>query len=348
VVGRAQASVPPKSEPGDADTIGWQLDNLMALDTSGKGIVPKLYRAAIAQTGSPLSTGAARLLVDHVGHGDVVGIISGFPSRSFLLEGVTETDGPVGAAVLARVLEESIGAVPVVITEQRVARFFLGCLTVGGLLVTDAEKAVRSKQGPHQAACAAIVNFPTDHDEARNAAAQLMDDLAPKALIAIEQPSVSTDGRAHTAAGRAITDHLLAKTDHLFFEARARGVPRVGIGDNGNEMGMASISDAVTASFELGATIVAGSDCDALLVAGNSNWGAYALAAAIECLVSGACEVLPRIDVEGIHIRCAGDGAIDGRSQRPEPCSDGTPLSLNRGVVELMSWVVNVAGERRR
>ncbi|MHB1536534.1 MAG: glutamate cyclase domain-containing protein, partial [Acidimicrobiales bacterium] len=85
--------------------VGWQLDNLMALDTSGKGVVPKLYRAAVAQSNGPLSTTGAELLVNHVGHGDVVGIITGFPSRSFLLEGVTETDGPVGAALLARMLE---------------------------------------------------------------------------------------------------------------------------------------------------------------------------------------------------------------------------------------------------
>lgn len=325
------------------EEIGWQIDHLMALDTSGKGVVPGLYRAAARATGAPLSTAAARLLVNGAGHGDVVAILTGFPSRSFLLEGVTETDGPVGAAVLARVLEETLGVVPVIVTERRVARFSANCLTTAGLLVTDVERAVRSKRGTHQAACAAVVDFPTDHDAAGARAVELLDELDVKALIAIEQPSVGADGVAHTAAGRAITDHLLAKLDHLFTAGRERGVPRVGIGDNGNEIGMAFIADAVRDSGELGPVICAGSDCDALLVAGNSNWGAYGLAAAVEAVAAGAASVLPRVDVEAVHRRCAEDGAIDGISQRPEPRSDGTPLSLNRGVIDLMAWAVNVA-----
>lgn len=323
--------------------IGWQIDHLMALDTSGKGVVPGLYRAAAAATGAPLSTTAARLLADGVGHGDVVAILTGFPSRSFLLEGVTETDGPVGAALLARVLEETLGVVPVIVTERRVAHFSANCLTTAGLLVTDAERAVRSKRGKHQAACAAVVDFPVEHDAARTRAAELFDELDPKAVIAIEQPSVGADGVAHTAAGRAITDHLLAKLDHVFDVARDRGVPRVGIGDNGNEIGMAFIADAVRDSCELGSVICAGSGCDALLVAGNSNWGAYGLAAAVEAVAAGSASVLPRVDIGAIHRRCAEDGAIDGISQRPEPRSDGTPVDLNRSVIDLMAWAVNVA-----
>ncbi|WP_084210805.1 glutamate cyclase domain-containing protein [Pseudonocardia acaciae] len=328
------------------DEVGRQLDHLMSLDTSGKGVVPPLYRAATSGAAEPLSTGAARMLAERVEPGDVVGIITGFPSRSFLLEGVTETDGPVGAALLARVLEEALGVVPVIITERRVAHFCALCATAAGLLVTDAERALRSKRGPHHAACTAVVDVPTEHDAARARAAELFDTLAPAALVAVEQPSVGADGLAHTAAGRAITDHLLAKMDHLFTEAARRGVPRIGIGDNGNEMGMASIRDAVHASGPLGPTICAGSDCDALLVAGNSNWGAYALAAAVEATAAGRCEVLPRVDIEAIHRRCAEAGAIDGISQRPEPKSDGTPIELNRGVLALMAWVVNVAAAK--
>lgn len=328
------------------DEVGRQLDHLMSLDTSGKGVVPPLYRAAADQAREPLSTLAARMLAERVRPGEVVGIITGFPSRSFLLEGVTETDGPVGAALLARVLEEALGVVPVIITERRVAHFSALCATAAGLLVTDPERALRSKRGAHHAACTAVVDVPTEHDAARARATELFDTLAPAALIATEQPSVGADGWAHTAAGRVITDHLLAKMDHLFTEAGRRGVPRIGIGDNGNEMGMASIRDAVHASGPLGPTICAGSDCDALLVAGNSNWGAYALAAAVEATAGGRCEVLPRVDIEAIHRRCAEAGAIDGISQRPEPKSDGTPIELNRGVIELMAWVVNAAAAK--
>lgn len=326
--------------------IGWQIDHLMALDTSGKGVVPFLYRAAAEQYGEPLSLRAARLLVERVKPGDTVLILTGFPSRSFLLEGVTETDGPVGAALLARVIEEVLGAVPIIVTEERVARFSANCCTVAGLLVTDAERALRSKQGPHKAACAAVVTFPTEHEEARAHAPRMLDELKPAALVAVEQPSVGEAGFAHTAAGRQITDHLLAKMDHLFTEAQRRGLLTIGIGDNGNEIGMAAIREAIHRHAPNGERICAGSRCDALLVAGNSNWGAYGLSAAIGALKSGGASVLRQIDIGAIHRRCAEDGAIDGISQRPEPKSDGTPIHLNVGVIELMAWTVETAIRR--
>ena len=77
--------------------VGWQIDHLMAIDTRGKGIVPALYAAAVEVVQAPLAMTAAQRLRATVGAGDVVGIITGFPSRSFLGRGITETDGPVGA-----------------------------------------------------------------------------------------------------------------------------------------------------------------------------------------------------------------------------------------------------------
>jgi hypothetical protein len=93
------------------ERIGWQVDQLMSIDTRGKGIIPPLYQAAREWLGKPLAMTAARALRERIKPGDVVGIITGFPSRSFLGRGITETDGPVGAVFLARVLEEVLNAV---------------------------------------------------------------------------------------------------------------------------------------------------------------------------------------------------------------------------------------------
>ena len=100
------------------DRIGWQVDQLMSIDTRGKGHIPELYRAAVAEVQAPLAMTAARRLRETVAPGDVVGLITGFPSRSFLGRGITETDGPVGAVYLARVLDEVLNAVPVTISPQ--------------------------------------------------------------------------------------------------------------------------------------------------------------------------------------------------------------------------------------
>jgi D-glutamate cyclase len=327
------------------ENIGWQLDHLMALDTSGKGRVGRLYGASVESNGGrPLTLAAAQALKAQVRPGSVVGILTGFPSRSFLLEGVTETDGPVGAAVLARFVEEVLGAIPIIFTEERVAKFSRNCCTVAGLLIGTPQQALSSKVGPHTAAVAAVVPISTDHEEARQQAAEYIDRFQPTALIAIEQPGLAADGFAYTAAGRRITDHLLAKLDYLFDEAEKRGVLRIGIGDNGNEVGMGRIKDAVHKTPN-GPTIAASRTSDYLLAAGNSNWGGYALGGAIEVVASGGTRVLRRLDVPAILRRCAEDGAIDGVSSRPEPYSDGTPPGLNQSVIDLMAWSIEVAME---
>lgn len=326
--------------------IGLQLDHLMSLDTSGKGVTEPLYQAALEQTGGqPLAMAAARALCERIKPGDVVGIITGFPSRSFLLEGVTETDGPVGAAVLARMLEEVLGAVPLVFSEARVAHYTRNCCTAAGLLMATPEQALRAKDGPIRAAAGAMVPVSTGRDEAKQEAAGYMDRFCPAAMIAIEQPGMSQDGFSYTASGRRITDHFLAKMDYLFDEAEKRRILRIGIGDNGNEIGMASIKQAIEACPH-GEVIAATRAADYLLVSGNSNWGAYALAAAVEAVAAGSSRVLRRIDVPAILRRCAADGAIDGMSSRPEPYSDGTPPDLNQSVIDLMAWSIDVAMQR--
>jgi hypothetical protein len=323
--------------------IGWQLDHLMALDTSGKGLTPVLYQAALKhQNGQPLSLTAARALCERIRSGDVIGILTGFPSRSFLLEGVTETDGPVGAAVLARVVEQLLGAVPLIFTEARIAHYMRNCCMVAGLLMGTPEEAMQSKQGPYHAAVGAIVPVSTDREEAQQQAVEYMERFRPSALVAIEQPGLADDGFGYTASGRQIADHLLAKMDYLFEQAKEHGVPRVSIGDNGNEIGMGRIKETVW-TCPHGKTFAARQDADYLIVAGNSNWGAYALAAALEAVATGETRVLRCIDVSAILHRCAADGAIDGISSRPEPCSDGTPAQLNQSVIDLMAWIIDVS-----
>ena len=41
------------------DRIGWQIDQLMSIDTRGKGHIPALYQAAVTQVNAPLAMTAA-------------------------------------------------------------------------------------------------------------------------------------------------------------------------------------------------------------------------------------------------------------------------------------------------
>jgi hypothetical protein len=322
--------------------IGWQIDQLMALDTRGKGLVPALYQAAVEIVGAPLAMTAAQRLRAVVQPGDVVGLITGFPSRSFLGRGITETDGPVGAVYLARVLDEVLHAVPIIIIDPELQRYCAKPSANGGLLVTTVEGALLAKRGRVQAAAVSFFDCPVDDAAASAAATHFMDTVAPQALIAIEMPGLAADGFAHTASGRAIVHAHLAKADPFFAQAAERGVLRIGLGDGGNELGMGNLRDTLAQLSPIGATIAAVAEADVPVVGASSNWAAYAIGVCLEAL-GGSTQVNRSIDLPGIIRRCAEEGAIDGYTSRPEAKVDGTPISLNVSVIELMTYIVDMA-----
>ncbi|MFN8442928.1 MAG: DUF4392 domain-containing protein [Caldilineaceae bacterium] len=322
--------------------IGWQIDHLMAIDTRGKGIVPALYAAAVETVRAPLAMSAAQRLRATVAAGDVVGIITGFPSRSFLGRGITETDGPVGALYLARVLEEVLNAVPIIIIDPELQRYCAKPAANAGLLVTSVDKALLAKRGKVNAATLAFWDCPVEDHEARQMATRFMQELQPKALIAVEMPGKASDGFAHTANGRAIVDEHLGKADSFFDLAHQQGVLRIGLGDGGNELGMGNLRQTLAHISPIGATIAAIGESDVPVVGASSNWAAYAIGVCIEAL-RGSTAINRSIDLAGIIRRCAEEGAIDGYSSRPEAKVDGTPISMNLALLEMMTWVVDVA-----
>ncbi len=324
------------------DRIGWQIDQLMSIDTRGKGHIPALYRAAVAVVGAPLAMTAAQRLRAVIAPGDVVGLITGFPSRSFLGRGITETDGPVGAVYLARVLDEVLGAVPIIITDAELQHYCAKPSYNAGLLVTTIEKALLAKRGRVKAAAVSFLDCPVDEAEAQTVAARFLHEIQPKALIAIEMPGKAADGFAHTASGRAIVDEHLAKADPFFALAQSQGVLRIGLGDGGNELGMGNLRATLAQLSPLGATIAAVAESDVPVVGASSNWAAFAIGVCLEAL-TGSTQVNRSIDLAGIIRRCAEEGAIDGVSSRPEAKVDGTPISMNLALIEMMSWVADVA-----
>jgi hypothetical protein len=248
----------------------------------------------------------------------------------------------VGAVYLARVLEEVLNAVPIIIIDETLQKYCAKPAANAGLLVTGVEQALQAKRGQVNAAALAFVDCPVDDAAAQQAAANFMRDLQPRALIAIEMPALAADGFAHTASGRAIVHDHLAKADHFFHQAKAQGILRIGLGDGGNEMGMGSLRDTLARISPVGATIAAMTDADVPVVGASSNWSAYAIGICLEAL-SGSTRVNRSIDLAGIIRRCAEEGAIDGYSSRPEAKVDGTPIALNLSLIELMTWVVDRA-----
>jgi hypothetical protein len=106
-------------------------------------------------------------------------------------------------------------------------------------------------------------------------------------VVSVERVGPShRDGRCYSMRGRDITDET-APMHHLIHECQWR-TPRlhtIGVGDGGNEIGMGRVPWATIArNIPNGDRIACRVPTDHLIVAGVSNWGAYALAAGIYVL----------------------------------------------------------------
>lgn len=101
-------------------------------------------------------------------------------------------------------------------------------------------------------------------------------------LVAIERSGPSADGRHYTMRGRDVSGHYDSRLTRKLERQRAR---TIGIGDGGNEIGMGKIPhEIVVKNIPNGDLIHCRVPTDHLIVAGVSNWGAYALAAGIYVL----------------------------------------------------------------
>lgn len=105
---------------------------------------------------------------------------------------------------------------------------------------------------------------------------QAVPDPAPLVLT-IERSGPAADGTCRTMRAADITEHVRAINQ--FFD---RFPPVIGIGDGGNEVGMGKIpDDIIAANIPHGASVHCTIPVEHLVVAGVSNWGAYALAAGL-------------------------------------------------------------------
>jgi D-glutamate cyclase len=331
--------VPSQEELIKQQSFGRVLDALVSSDIVNRGISHYLYDSARAKVVFPLTTTAGLAIMKNVKAGDVVLIGTGWPSRSWLMKGITETDGPVGAAYLARFLEECLGVIPIIVTEHHLIRFSEVALRAAGLIVADLETALNSKNGNHKASVASVISFTTDWSESDTAAKDLLNQLQPKAIISIEFPGANTAGQFHTATGRVIPTELVAKLDAIFKAATNSGILTVGIGDGGNEIGMANVADAVTEHLKDGSDILPATPVDYLVVGSVSNFGAAGLAAALAALTNNS-HVLQNVSLTRITEKVSDAGAIDGLSAYLDPKNDGVPQIATQALMELITTTV--------
>jgi D-glutamate cyclase len=220
-----------------------------------------------------------------------VGLITGF----YVPQGsppAAETDGPVGTALLAKGLKE---------------------VGISCRIATDV---------PCHAACAAALRGAGVPDLPVDAAdvADMIETWRRSEIthaISIERCGRSADGAPRNMRGLDIGSYT-APLDELF---TAGPWETIAVGDGGNEIGMGALPRGLIARYiDHGATIACVTTAQHLIVAGVSNWGAYALLAALAVLRADwrkkmlAC-LDPELDRAVLEAMIEHGPAVDGVSR---------------------------------
>ncbi|WAJ29406.1 glutamate cyclase domain-containing protein [Antarcticirhabdus aurantiaca] len=336
---------PPSETPRDlAATPGLsatadRLDRLMTLEIRPlagglpPGIVVPTYVAARQVQDGALSALAARRLGEALAEGGTVLVATGAGVAPKLPGG--ETDGPPGAAVLGLALADGFGARCVLLAQGE----HLPAVRASAAVFAD-----RLGAQPME-----VAEFPKGEAEGREAARELVERHRPVAIVFVERDGPNEAGHYHGVRGDRRPAGTVAHVHLLAEEARTRGVPTIGIGDGGNEIGFGLIRDAVSALLPNGGRsqpdetgVVTVTATDVLLSASVSNWGCYAVAGALS-VIAGRNLLHAAHDEHALIEACVGAGARDGATGEARLAVDGIDADGHGAFVTLMRSVVDAA-----
>ncbi|MGC9490373.1 MAG: DUF4392 domain-containing protein [Thermovirgaceae bacterium] len=212
-----------------------------------------------------------------------------------------ETDGPPGAAVLARALGH-LGKESRTITDRPNLKALEACCSVLGI------------EAPLQAAS------PED-----------ILSLAPDVLVFAERVGRVEDGRYYNMRGEDITAWT-APLDGAADRAAEKGIPLVAIGDGGNEAGMGCLKGKLEALLPSFSCCLCRVKADVAVPVDVSNWGAYALTGMLSVRARKWLGHEP--EEEGAMLEAmVARGAVDGVSCQKTPSVDGMPAEVHAAVV---------------
>jgi hypothetical protein len=234
-----------------------------------------------------------------------VGLITGF----YVPQGsppAAETDGPIGAALLAKGLE-AVGIPCRLATDEPCRGACVAALTGAGL-----------SGAPVDAAGVPVMVETWRRAQITHA-------------ISIERCGRSADGAPRNMRGLDISSYT-APLDELF---TAGPWETIAIGDGGNEIGMGSLPrELIAQHVDHGETIACVTPARHLIVAGVSNWGAYALLGALAALRPDLRERLlvcldEKLDQAILEATVNNGPAVDGVSRLRTMTVDNLDMAIH-------------------
>jgi len=227
-------------------------------------------------------------------------IATGFP-----VKGTFETDGPVGAAALYRVLL-TLGGNPVLVCGEPLA------------------SAIQSDYRVHR-----VSTGLSGESEAEirlhilNQAQQILSTYEPELIITIELPGRAKDGSYYNMRGINISDQVMSFDDVLLLA----NCPSICIGDGGNEVGMGNIADSLSCLD----IIPCVTKCDELIIADVSNWAAHGIIAMLSKLMKK--DFLGEWDNHRCLEYFVQHGSVDGVTGEKTMTEDGLPCEVTDSVI---------------
>ncbi len=305
------------------DPILTELERLIRTDPARRGLI-----ASEADFG-PLLPGHLAYAAESLTNATSVSIVTGFyiPSAT---PPAAETDGPLGAILLAETLRQ-LGVEATILTDEPCSSVLRAAARHFSLPVDS----IHSSQTPYAdqlANCSHLISIERVGPSHQLQSIRKLNPHEPdvwrqfESLVAAEE-----QGRCFNMRGVCI-DEWTAPL-HRLFEDAAPGITTIGIGDGGNEIGMGSIPwpELFRRLPEPhGGKIACRVPCDWTILAGVSNWGGYALAAAVAHR-RGRVDILePWTGAQQfawleaiVH-----DGpAVDGVTRLAQPTVDGLPFA---------------------
>lgn len=266
------------------------LERILSFDPGQRGLLGELPPQKIER--------AAELLQS----AEDVLIVTGFPISGM---GIGETDGPVGAASLAKACFMA-GKKAYIVTDSYSDALVKACL-----------RGVKAENCPV---------YVLDMDNGESDCIRLVRRLKPSLIVAIERPGKGYDGHFHNMHGQVI-DHMVADTDVLL----KSGIPTIAVGDGGNELGMGNYYDIIRGFVPSGSVIGARETSDAALACGVSNWWGWGLAAVLSAIYGKDCLTSADEEYEALRLMVEA-GGVDGVLKKQIMSVDGIEMGGIYGI----------------